>query len=587
MIRLLTIAFIGMFYLGEAQIAIVDVNDLKDIDRTISSNVIGKVLMDKNFDGQSGIEINPVDPPFFPNFPIYNFPGTSVRGGVVHDLDQDGENELIYCFGNQVYVYNLDGALEPFWPTSMDHNTIGAPAIGDIDGDGFDEVVVTTDFVGISGELYAFEHTGELVPNFPISYDGAPMRTPVLANLDHDDPLEIVVNIRMWPDAFVTVYKGDASIVPGWPQQLDYIPGAPCAVGDITGDGEPEVIAVSYWSIYAFYKYGELIEGFPFTPQQDVRAFSYSSPVLADIDEDGMNEIVIGGTTDIPQAQNGGVYVINSDGSLVDGWPKYATSWIFAPVSVADLTGNGSLDILVGDQILSPTPANAMYGWDKDGNALPGFPISQQDAINTQAMIAELDNDGFLEFIFEDNFNEGQYHLYNHDGTEMGLFTLNPNGSTFFNNPTLADADGDGDLDIAAGIGHIQQQTGDLYLWDTEVVYEEDMMALPVLQYNNRHTGLYGDYDWLITNNEEYDTHENEIRIFPNPFLDKIQIQSFSVGSIQLFLYNVHGSLVKTHGYSANGNHTEAVDLSDLIPGVYFYRMVLGNSTVRGKIICE
>ena len=69
---------------------------------------------------------------------------------------------------------------------------------------------------------------------------------------------------------------------PGWPKPINHVPASSAAVGDITGDGIPEIIAESYTSLYAWDRDGNLLPGFPFVLPGDYKN-SYSSPVLADV----------------------------------------------------------------------------------------------------------------------------------------------------------------------------------------------------------------------------------------------------------------------------------------------------------------
>ena len=76
-------------------------------------------------------------------------------------------------------------------------------------------------------------------------------------------------------------------------KSINHVPASSSAVGDITGDGVPEIVAESYSSLFAWKNNGDTISGFPFTmPNGDVN--SYSSPVLADVDNDNIREIVFG-----------------------------------------------------------------------------------------------------------------------------------------------------------------------------------------------------------------------------------------------------------------------------------------------------
>lgn len=480
-----------------SQVKIVDVSTIKHLNQIhFQADVDGKVLISEDqyekIIEKSDLELIEL----FPNWPLQML-GSSQCGGVYCNMDTDDDLEIVYTVNQQVYAWNIDGSEVEGWPVSVLLYPDGAPAFGDIDGDGQGEIVVSTRQAGTgnTGRLYAFNIDGTAVAGFPIVLSGGATKTPVLADLNGDDILEIIVEERDYPDGFIGVYQGNGEIYPGFPVMLDHVPGSAVAVGDITGDNIPEIIAESYLSIFAFDINGNILEGFPFTPGNN-RVFSYSSPVLADLDGDGKREIIAGDHSST--AGNGAIHIIKYDGSVFPGWPQYTTYWIYGPPAVADIDGNGDLDVAVGDQVLSLSgPLSKVYAWDKDGNNLTGWPSSLLGAINNQIIIADLDGDNELELMWDDNTNDGIYIGYNHDGTVMEGWPLYVTGSTFFMNPFVTDINNDGILDIS---GASSDFTGDdiyFYLWNANIPMNEDLAILPILQYNVQHDGVYMDPDIL------------------------------------------------------------------------------------------
>ena len=126
----------------------------------------------------------------------------------------------------------------------------------------------------------------------------------------------------------------------------------------------------------------DLLPGFPIY----FGASGESSPVLADLDGDGVLEVILGNA-------NGEVHVIQGDGNIMAGWPvltdidddfvshenapSYATNavdgqsgdGILAAVGVADLDGDGSLEVVAG------TLEGRVYVWGADGALQDGFPV--------------------------------------------------------------------------------------------------------------------------------------------------------------------------------------------------------------------
>ncbi|MCB2221445.1 MAG: VCBS repeat-containing protein [Bacteroidetes bacterium] len=475
-----------------SQVIVADYATLKNVrGLAIIPDVDGKVLLTKEMATMvlDETDMSGIEP--WPNWPI-QYSGDSNRGGIYCNLDEDEDLEIIYCITQQVYAFKPDGSVVEGWPVTTLLYPDGAPAFGDIDGDGEGEVVVSTrqSGAGNTGYLHAWEKDGSSVTGFPVSLSGGATKTPVLADLDGDNSLEIIVEERDYPDGYVGAYKGNGTAVPGFPVAMDYIPGSAVAVGDITGDNIPEIIAESYYSVYAFDISGNVLEGFPYAPGAN-RVFSYSSPVLADMDGDGYRDILVGDHSST--AGNGAIHVINKNGMALEGWPQFVSYWIYGPAAVGDIDGDGYLDVAVGDQVLSGSPADKVYAWDRFGNDLEGWPTAPMNAINNQIILADLDGDDQVELMWDDNTNAGIYLGYNHDGTPMSGWPLTVTGSTFFMNPFVTDINNDGILDISGASGSLTTNDLYFYLWNTNLAVNPEKSPLTILQYNVRHDGVYVD----------------------------------------------------------------------------------------------
>jgi hypothetical protein len=581
-LRIIPFSLLYLALTAQGQVMVLNAPEVPVIPgRTAYPDVEGKVLVSMDIIEYQNTLRTDDTITVFPGWPVAKF-GTNERGGVFGNMDNDPELEIVYSVGQKTYAFNLNGTLVGGWPRILDYPADGAPAFGDIDGDGFGEVVVTTHQTSTfaSGTVYAFEKNGANVFGFPVTMDGGPLRTPVLADLDDDGAEEIIVAIRLWPEGFIHVYKGDGSMFPNFPVRMDYSPGSAVAVGDITGDGVPEIVAESYYSLHAFNLEGVILPGFPYYPGEG-RVFSYSSPVLADIDGDGTREIICGDHS--TSTGDGAVHVVKSDGTTWPGWPKYTNYWIYGPPSVGDINGDGELDIVVGDELLSTTPVNKVYAWTAStGESLQGFPISDVNGINSQIILADFDNDSEIELMCDDNTATntiGRYRGFNNDGTEMEGWPLETQGTTFFINPFVSDLDYNGVMEISGGGWDQDPGNTNLYLWNANVPYNADLAILPILQYNTRHNGVYGDY--LMVGMEEQGGMEawghGGLVVWPNPAGDKLTVssQQSAVSSqrsvLRMTILDLQGRVVKIMDEIPSLPFT--LDISTLDPGLYILRM--------------
>lgn len=249
----------------------------------------------------------------------------------------------------------------------------------------------------------------------------------------------------------VVVLTAQGVSLPGWPKIVMGNPfSGGAAVGDIDNDGDQEVVAGNWASIYAWGHDGSVLPGWP------KAVGTFSSPALEDLDGDGDLEVIASST-------EGELYVWHHDGTLVKGWPyvwKGGTGQgsIRSP-AVADIDGDGVLEIAAATgQGPYTTEPHDFFVWEADGSVHAGFPIVTLYQADGSAL-GDVGSDGNVEAVFADGGFAGEDHLYlvgQSGALEAGwpAQLTEITGSA----PAVGDVDGDGRRDVAIGGANIVDQ---------------------------------------------------------------------------------------------------------------------------------
>lgn len=436
------------------------------------------------------------DLPLMPGWPVKVAMGSfsPTRGVALADLDGDGRQEVILATSaGQVHVWRYDGSYFPGWPVSVPTGygqyTV---SVADVDRDGsLDIAVGTRVFTSGSGPVYLFDTGGNIKPGWPFAGAGGYFNeAPTLADIDGDDTLEIIIAERVYPLGYLYVLRHDGRVQPGaWPCTLDHVPATGASVADLDGDGTVEIVQASYNSLYVFQPDGSVRPGWPRT-MPDGRNWSYQSPALADIDGDDTLEIVTA-----MHKEGGGAYVFRHDGTTQPGWPRSYSNWTYCPPTVADLYRDGDLKVLCGVSAGLSGSYDILHAHDDDGSSLPGFPfVSQTGSNEPNLTVADIDGDGDMEIIFTSNRiasadSLGYVYALHHDGAMVAGFPLRPWGFTYLNGPNVADVNGDGMMDIVAVSSHANRI--DVTIWETGVRFDRQSWEWPTYQFDMARTGWY------------------------------------------------------------------------------------------------
>ncbi|HEX7771291.1 MAG TPA: Ig-like domain-containing protein, partial [Pyrinomonadaceae bacterium] len=189
-------------------------------------------------------------------------------------------------------------------------------------------------------------------------------------------------------NGFVYAFRSDGSNVPGWPQATKAAAVNAPAIGDIDGDGVPEVVAGNdkvlengAWTnyLYAWHADGTIMPNWPVKYDRFISftAFGYGAPALADLDQDGRADIIVSSDT-----LGGSCSALNAyrfDGSKVAGFPKPTLdtgAFVTNTVAVDDLDGDGFMEMAWIDHDA------LLYVWDLSApsTAVAPWPMFQHDA---------------------------------------------------------------------------------------------------------------------------------------------------------------------------------------------------------------
>ena len=231
------------------------------------------------------------------------------------------------------------------------------PAIGDIDGDGINEVVFNIGTLLLAAEQTAYET--ELYRNIGEDFSGA----PTLGDFDLDGDVEIVVPTE---NGSIFLVDGDGSDFPGnWPYHSTAgTPMTTAAIGNCLGMPEPEIVACSRsWSVHLLWEDGILGVGYPVETDG---WYLYGSPVMGRVNGTS-SDVVIG-------ARGAKAWAWANLGSLIEGWPKLLEDNCYLAPAMGDLDLDGSNEIVfltTGQLIVvdvNNSPNGASYTWAMSGH---------------------------------------------------------------------------------------------------------------------------------------------------------------------------------------------------------------------------
>ena len=382
------------------------------------------------------------------------------------DLDGDGSVEIVVAtMRGAVHVFDANGAhrdgfpvlLDPILSTDptlqIDDGILGAPVLADLDGDGQIDIIAT----GFDGKVYAWTPDGDLVAGWPIipRWDAAiPGRehivsSPAVGDLDGDGLPEIVFGTNEAIDdehAPLFAYHGDGTPLAGWPARMwgystDVLPvvgeGMPesPAIGDLDGDGIPEVLAHSIGgAVSVFAPDGSTIletktSRSTYGKRSNVGDSSVlpliNSPSVGDVDGDGVLDIVTGAT--------GIGYMIGgvahgertffdqmvaawsgADGTFLTGWPRVVDDLpFFLNPAIGDIDGDRAMEVIAG------TGGGMAHAWNAAGDEPSGWPKLVGGWVIASPAIGDIDGDGFLDVV-----------LGTRDGFLFAWTTASPSGAS-------------------------------------------------------------------------------------------------------------------------------------------------------------
>jgi len=310
-----------------------------------------------------------------PGFPIFYSDGdyNPSKPVSLYDLDNDGKLELIVSKNSQIAVYNFDGVLRQGWPRYIAGVMRTNPAVGDLDNDGYGEIVAATHKWYTSGTIDSsairiFRKNGDnFSSDWPVYSDSGYYNwgaSPTITiNKNNTDSTAIVMSTRTNANVGgisknrLTKYNINA-----------------------------EIVDVGYNSV--LNGLGTLVAG--------------------DLDQNG--------TIEFANGAQGNPYLTAYSSNLtkLSGWPQEGVGEHEATPVIGKLTYSNTLNVIDNNwSAWDPIGYGYIFAYYSDGNSLPWSPLRPIGLVRAIS-ISDLNNDGSIEIIATSSqtYNESYLHVW-------------------------------------------------------------------------------------------------------------------------------------------------------------------------------
>ncbi len=375
----------------------------------------------------------------------YDLKDASFGQSAAGDIDADGKLEVVFgCYRNDSNVYALnanDGSL--LWkynthPPGAEGCNDVAPVIYDVDNDTHLEVIVPS---SCNAATFCFNgSTGALKWKCNTRGSDSP---PAIADLDHDSKPEILHGEF---GGYVICINAESGIK-SWEIAVDtnsWIQTAPTIV-DLDNNGRLDFV-VGTWN------FNHMDSIYAYTGDTHTKLWSYAihnnmyhGTAIADLDQDGKPELLIGSYNDT-------LYCLNGENGTTK-WKYFGSGgYIGAPVSIGDIDHDGICDIVfVSGYKVTALSNNGTLKWSYN---IPGYGGAFRGVA-----LADITNDAYLDIVF--GTDQGKVIALNgNNGTLIWAIDLATHyGNTLFafdHAPLIADFNNDDTMEVFIVGGHAE-----------------------------------------------------------------------------------------------------------------------------------